>query len=72
MTKTLTQHEQILVYLQVKRSITPFEAFTELGITKLATRISEIRKAGITIYGAWETNEKGARYMRYSLLPAKG
>ncbi len=42
----MTQCERILKYIDEKGSITPFEAFTELGITKLATRISELRRAG--------------------------
>lgn len=42
----MTQGERILNYIATHGSITPFEAFTELGITKLATRVSELRKAG--------------------------
>lgn len=42
----MTQREQILLYLQTYGSITPMEVF-ELGITKLATRISEMRRDGI-------------------------
>ena len=43
----LTQHEMILDYLDDNGTITPMEAFYQLGITKLATRISEMRKNGI-------------------------
>ena len=43
----MTQREQILLYLQTFGSITPMEAFADLGITKLATRISEMRRDGI-------------------------
>lgn len=42
----LTQHAQILDYLGRTEWITPMDAFTNLGITKLATRVSEMRKAG--------------------------
>ena len=42
----MTQHEMILDYIDEFGSITPMEAFSELGITKLATRISEMRKLG--------------------------
>lgn len=42
----MTQCERILKYIDEKGSITPFEAFTELGITKLATRVSELRRGG--------------------------
>ena len=36
----MTQREQILLYLHTFGSITPMEAFADLGITKLATRVS--------------------------------
>ena len=42
----MTQREQIIDYLNQFGSITPMEAFADLGITKLATRISEMRKDG--------------------------
>ena len=45
----MTQRELILQYIKDFGSITPFEAFADLGITKLATRISEMRKDGIAI-----------------------
>lgn len=42
----MTQGERIIAYMDEHGTITPFEAFTELGITKLATRISELRRGG--------------------------
>lgn len=42
----MTQHELILAHLDQFGSISPFEAFEEYGITKLATRISELKKLG--------------------------
>lgn len=42
----MTQGERILKYIDEKGSITPMEAFMELGVTKLAPRISELRKDG--------------------------
>jgi len=42
----MKQGERILKYIDTHGSITPWEAFQELGITKLATRISELRKDG--------------------------
>lgn len=44
-----TQGERILDYIDTNGSITPMEAWEHLGVTKLATRISELRKAGETI-----------------------
>jgi hypothetical protein len=43
----MTQREAILQYIQEFGSITPMEAFADLGITKLATRISEMRRDGM-------------------------
>lgn len=43
----MTQKEQILDYLKRFETITPMQAFGDLGITKLATRISEMRRDGI-------------------------
>lgn len=43
----MTQREAILSYITEFGSITPMEAFADLGITKLATRISEMRKDGM-------------------------
>ena len=44
----MTQREAILEYIKEFGSITPYQAFADLGITKLATRISEMRKDGMT------------------------
>ena len=67
----MTQREEILEYLNEHGSITPMQAWNELFITKLATRISEMRKDGIkfkieyiahkNIYG------RTVRYAKYSL-----
>lgn len=45
----MTQKELIIKYMEDFGSITTIEAFTDLGITKLTTRISELRKDGIII-----------------------
>ena len=42
----MTQKQEILEYIRKHGSITPMDAFP-LGITKLATRVSEMRSAGI-------------------------
>lgn len=44
----MTQREAIIEYITEFGSITPMQAFADLGITKLATRISEMRKDGMT------------------------
>lgn len=43
----MTQCERIVEYIKMFGSISPLEAFRDLGITKLATRISEMRKTGM-------------------------
>lgn len=66
----MTQHEQILEYIEKFGSITPMEAFSDLFITKLATRISEMRKRGWefdieTIHTTTRLGKK-THYCRYS------
>ena len=43
-----TQKELILEYIRQFGSITPMEAFANFGITKLATRISEMKRDGLS------------------------
>ena len=66
------QHDLIVKYLQINRTITPAEAFSHLGITKLATRISEMKQLGYIFYDEWveDVNRFGipTRYKRYSLI----
>ena len=45
----MTQKELIIKYMEDFGSSTTIEAFTDLGITKLTTRISELRKDGFII-----------------------
>ena len=66
----MTQHERILAYIDRFGSISPAEAFADLGITKLATRISEMIRKGEKITKRMETNrnrfDEPVHYMRYS------
>ena len=52
-----TQHDRVLKYMKDFGSITTLDAFRDLGITKLTTRISEMRRMGIAIIGTPETVE---------------
>lgn len=67
----MTQQERVVKYIDDFGSISPLEAFKDLGITKLATRVSELRQKGTEIQGNWEcaTNRYGdkVRYMRYTM-----
>lgn len=40
----MTQTEMVLQFMQDFKSITTWEAFTELGITRLSAKIFELRK----------------------------
>lgn len=44
-----TQTEKVHDYINEHGSITQYEAFTELGIMRLASRISELKKAHFKI-----------------------
>lgn len=66
----MTQRDLIMNYIEDFGSITPMDAFADLGITKLATRISEMRKEGMefkieTVKGK-NRYGKHMRYARYS------
>ena len=69
--KTLNQNERILRHLSDHGSITTLDAFNEYGITRLASRICDLRQAGHPIQGQFEssTNRYGEKvsYVRYSL-----
>ena len=66
----MTQREAILWYISENGSITPMEAFSELGITKLATRISEMRRDGwdfnIEMVSTRNRYGKAVSYAKYS------
>jgi len=67
----MTQHSAIIHWMQEHGSITTYEAFMELGITKLTTRISELRRAGYNIrhqtYSGLNKYGKLTTYNRYWL-----
>lgn len=67
--KLTAQQYQILLYIVAFGSISPMEAFSDLGITKLSTRISEMRILGIRFDQEYEGRKnrlgKKVRYMRY-------
>ncbi len=68
----MTQKEAILNYLETHDSITPMEAFSELGVTKLATQVSlMIRRDGLKFKKELISTEnrygRHTVYMKYSL-----
>lgn len=65
----MNQYKAILDYMEAHGSISPMEAFSYLGITKLSTRISEMIRRGykfrkIPTEGKNRYGEP-VRYMRY-------
>ena len=68
----MTQREAILQYIKEFGSITPMQAFADLGITKLATRISEMRRDGmafkIETVSVKNRYGKTVSYAKYSFL----
>lgn len=42
----MTQHDRILQYIDRNGVITPMDAFMQLGITKLSTRVGELIRMG--------------------------
>ena len=58
----MSQEKQVLQYMRDFGSITTYDAFTDLGITRLSARINELRKTGYEIEGTPETRRN--RYGR--------
>ena len=67
----MTQADRIVDYINRFGSITPMQAFRDLGVTKLATRISEMRQEGVRFDQEWQTSKnrfgEEVRYMKYWL-----
>lgn len=68
----MNQREQIFDYLLRFKTITPMEAFADLGITKLSTRIGEMRRKdgvefNIEMVKGKNRLGKPTRYAKYSL-----
>lgn len=45
----MTQQQRILEYLEQGNTITTLNAFNELGITRLASRIYDLKASGVSI-----------------------
>ena len=70
----LTQRQLICKYIHDFGSITPMQAYGDLGITKLSTRISEMRgdgmKVNIEMVKGKNRYGKPTRFAKYS-FPVK-
>ena len=71
----MTQCEMIKDYMIQFGSITPAEAFNDLGVMRLASRICDLRKMGVRICAKNETKKnrfgKSTTYKRYSIVEDK-
>lgn len=72
----MNQRERIVDYMERFGSISPLDAFKDLGITKLATRVGELRREGVAITQCWERSRNRfgemTAYMRYRLAGEDG
>ncbi len=68
----MTPQEKLVIdYIKQRGSITQREASADLGIDRLASRISDLRKGGMDIVREWEygTNRRGEKchWARYRM-----
>ena len=68
----MTQSERVLSYIEEYGSISQLEALNELGVMRLASRISDLRKHGFPITSEMVTVKnrfgENCKVKRYSLL----
>ena len=67
----MNQRELVVDYINNFGSITSYEAYIDLGITQLATRIKELKEQGYTFKTEWETRKnrygKNVSFKKYKL-----
>ena len=67
----ITQRDRVINYIREFGSISSWEAYKDLGVTQLATRIKELKEQGYEFRTEWEssTNRYGEKtdYKRYYL-----
>lgn len=66
----ITQNERIVDYINTYGSITTLEAFVNLGVTRLASRICDLTKQGYEFDKKFESSPNSfgepTSYVRYS------
>lgn len=67
----MNQREMIIDYIKDFGSITSYEAYIDLGITQLATRIKELKEKGYGFETEWVTKKnrygKNVSFKKYKL-----
>ena len=48
-----SQNQRILEYMNEFGSITPLEAMRDLGVYRLASRVSDLKRLGYIVVGEW-------------------
>ncbi|HKM01831.1 MAG TPA: helix-turn-helix domain-containing protein [Sedimentibacter sp.] len=70
-----TQCERILRHLKDNGSITTWEAFTEYGITRLASRIWDLKQQGYKFKKNFETKknryDENVSFVKYKIIDIK-
>ena len=70
--KEVNQNDLVIAYIRAYGSITTLEAFRDLGVARLASRICDLKKRGYTfrkdIAKAKNRFGKNVRFTRYSLI----
>ena len=66
------QARRVLAYLEKGKPISPMKALVELGISRLASCIHEIRAAGHVVDRELCRDEGGHKYARYTLRKTEG
>lgn len=72
----MTQNQRVIAYMEQFGSITQLEALRDLGIMRLASRISDLKKQGYTIESTTEAVnnrwEETCHIKRYRLVKGEG
>ncbi len=67
----MNQVEQVLQYIKDFGSITTYDSFVDLGITRLASRINDLVNLGYEFDKTWITKKnkygKTVSFLKYSL-----
>lgn len=68
----MTQCEMILKYIEEVGSITTFESYSELGVTRLPSRIWDLKQQGYSFEEEWISKKnrygKTVSFKKYKLL----
>ena len=68
----MTQRELIIQYIRDFGSITSFQAYADLGVTQLATRVSELKNRGYVFKTELQTGKnrygKPTHFVKYYLV----